>query len=312
MYVRLKPRQPDSSIPDSFARNTAIAYNHVGSDYLAYADGDPTRLFAFGGLYAYSDRRIWDLLDGALAARRAAGADSIRVLDAGCGPGTWLRRIVTRAHALGFSAIAARGFDIAEEQILRARQLAVDVATLPGVDLSFDVADLTQPLAEADARIDLSLCLYTVLNHLQSARLPSVIAELARVTAGQFVATVRAAGSTPTIYIDSVERARHFRQDHGADRLDIEFHNGRRIAVGSHLFTAVEVRRLAEPHFAIEDLRGLDLFHSRFAMDARWNPTWWPAGNQMDAELARLEETYARDADFIDRAAHLLLVARSK
>jgi SAM-dependent methyltransferase len=312
MHVRPRPRYPLPSTLDSYARNTAIAYDHAGNDYLTYADGDPTRPFAFNGLYAYSDRRIWSLIDGMLVARRASGAESVRILDAGCGPGTWLRRVVARAHALGFPAVTARGFDIADAQVLRARQLAVDLARLPGVDFTFEVADLTRPLAEADAGIDISLCLYTVLNHLPPTCLPSVVAELARVTAGYFVATVRAAGSTPTIYVDTIERARHFRQDHGADRLDIELHSGRRIAVGSHLFTADELRMLAAPHFAVEDLLGLDLFHSRFAADPRWNPASPPASDQIDSELERLEETYAHDADFMDRAAHLLLVARPK
>jgi hypothetical protein len=98
----------------------------------------------------------------------------------------------------------------------------------------------------------------------------------------------------------------------GADRFDIELHSGRRIAVGSHLFTADELRLLVEPHFAIEDLLGLDLFHNRFAADPRWNPACPPASDQIAAELERLEEACAHDADFMDWAAHLLLVARSR
>jgi hypothetical protein len=39
------------------------------------------------------------------------------ILDAGCGPGTWLRRVVTHAHRLGFSKITARGFDVALAQV---------------------------------------------------------------------------------------------------------------------------------------------------------------------------------------------------
>jgi len=35
----------------------AAAYNS-DADYIAYADGDPTDLFAFSGLHAYADRRI--------------------------------------------------------------------------------------------------------------------------------------------------------------------------------------------------------------------------------------------------------------
>jgi hypothetical protein len=62
----------------------AAAYNQSGADYIAYADGDPTDLFAFSGLHAYADRRIWALLDTKLRELRATGASSIGILDAGC------------------------------------------------------------------------------------------------------------------------------------------------------------------------------------------------------------------------------------
>ena len=68
---------------------------------------------------AYSDRRIWTVLEAKLIDLRATGASSISILDAGCGPGTWLRRLVTRAHVLGFSTITARGFDVARAQVQR-------------------------------------------------------------------------------------------------------------------------------------------------------------------------------------------------
>jgi len=182
----------------------AAAYNQSGADYVAYADGDPTHLFAFGGLHAYADRQIWALLEAKLTELRATGASSIAILDAGCGPGTWLRRIVLRAHALGFATINARGFDLARAQFLRARLLARNLSGISGVNLTFDVADLMGELPEADASVDLTLCLYSVLSHLPVARLPKISAEIARVTSGCFIATVRAVGSTPTILVDSI------------------------------------------------------------------------------------------------------------
>jgi len=45
-------------VHDSAAANVAAAYNQAGSDYIAYADGDPAHLSAFNGLHAYADRRI--------------------------------------------------------------------------------------------------------------------------------------------------------------------------------------------------------------------------------------------------------------
>jgi hypothetical protein len=45
-------------------------------------------------------RRFWTLLEAKLTDSRATSGSSISILDAGCGPGTWLRRLVTRAHVL--------------------------------------------------------------------------------------------------------------------------------------------------------------------------------------------------------------------
>jgi hypothetical protein len=53
-----------------------------------------------------------------------------------------------------------------------------------------------------------------VLSHLPTAILLRVAAEIARVTRGHLIATVRAIGSTPTIFIDSIDKARHFKLDH--------------------------------------------------------------------------------------------------
>jgi hypothetical protein len=77
-----------------------------------------------------------------------------------------------------------------------------------------------------------------------------------------------------------------------------------------HLFAASELRSYFTDHFDIEDLRGLDLFHSRFAPDRRWNPLSLAVDYQLYDELKRLEETYATSSGFMERANHLLLVAR--
>ena len=146
-----KPVSPGKS---DQSQNIAAIYNEAGDEYAAYADGDPEHLFVFNGLHAYADRYVWAVLDAKLSSLRASGASSVSLLDAGCGPGTWLRRLVIRARELGFTAIRARGFDFAEAQSDRARFQAADLASLPGVNLSFDVADLGAPLPEAAASVD--------------------------------------------------------------------------------------------------------------------------------------------------------------
>ena len=159
--------------------------------------------------------------------------------------------------------------------------------------------------------MDLTLCLYSVLSHLPVASLPKIAAEIARVTSGCFIATVRSVGSTPTILVDSIEKARHFRHDNGLDQLEIELCNRRHIELSFHLFTAPELRSYFVGLLDIEDLRGLDLFHNRFAPDPRWNPDL-ALDHQFCDELDRLEEAYATRSGFLERAAHLLLVARRR
>jgi hypothetical protein len=174
------------------------------------------------------------------------------------------------------------------------------------------VADLTGELPEADGSVDLTLCLYSVLNHLPLARLPAIAAEFARVTSGHFITTVRSVGSTPSILVGSIEKAHRFRHDNVRDHCEIELCDGHHIEISFHLFTTSELRS----HFAelldIVEVRGLDLFHSRFVVDPRWNPASLAIDDQFSNELERLEETYATRPGFMERASHLLLMARRR
>jgi len=88
MYFQAKPGRPTALVDADAATETATAYNQVGDDYLTYADGDSQDLYAFDAQYGYCDRQVWQIVERKLLQRRAAGAHSIRVLDAGCGPGT--------------------------------------------------------------------------------------------------------------------------------------------------------------------------------------------------------------------------------
>lgn len=291
------------------ANDAARAYDRAGALYLDYADGPAGDLFDFGGRYAYGDRRVWQAIEARLVGFAEAGHHTLTILDAGCGPGTWLRRVVTRARLLGIPEIRALGFDVSREQISIARMQATTLRTLPGVQLRFERRDITDAFAEADGSIDLCLCLNGVLNHLTVARQGAVAAELARVTGGKLFATARTTGSTPSIFIDRIDAAADFHHDCRTDRLEIDLRDGHHVAFDLHLFHARELEALFAPHIEVTRLSGLDIFHGRFAPDPRWNPAEGAEDDAFHRDLEALEQTYAADPHFIDHATHVLLIA---
>lgn len=294
---------------DTPTAQVAGIYDRAGKEYAVYADGDLSRLFSFDGIHGYADREIWRVLDEKLINLKARGATSIRLLDAGCGPGTWLRRMIARARELGFSSITARGFDISRAQIEQARVFSRDLADSPGANVMFDVADLTQPLPEADGVVDIALCLYSVLGHLPVGALPDVSRELSRVTSGHLVISVRSIGSLPSGFVGPIEAVRYLQHDHDRDLCEIELQDRSRATFSLHLFTAAELRRCFAQDFIVEDVRGLDLFHTRFTPDTRWSPSRWRADKHFCDELAELEELYVTRSEFVDWAMHIMLVA---
>lgn len=287
----------------------ATAYNQSGDSYLSYADGNSPGLFTFDSQYAYGDKRTWLTIDNALQALRARGSRRLRVLDLGCGPGTWLRRVAVRAQELGFETIEARGIDLSDALIERANAAARQHQDGHRLHYTFETGDILEPFCEGNASVDLCLCLYGVLNHVPPTELDSLLGEITRVTRGYFIASVRSIGSQPTIYIEGMEAARTFRQDNRTDKLEAELANGRRISFNSHLFSAAELSGLVEQHFHVEDVCGLDLFHGRFAADTRWNPPNAIATQVLSHQLDSLEQIYCRAPEFIDHATHLLLIA---
>jgi hypothetical protein len=180
------------------------------------------------------------------------------------------------------------------------------------VSLRFEVGDIRERMGEADRSVDICLCLYGVLNHLPANDLRAVFGKVARITKGELIATVRAIGSTPTIYVDTVRAAKAYHQDNVHGRLEVEFQSGNQTSFPSHLFSAAEIRTLAAPALEIEELSGLDLFHGRFATDPDWNPAEAAPDANFFHALRGLEHRFRRNPVFIDHATHLLLIARRK
>ena len=77
MHGQRRHRHSELPMHQIPVENIAAVYNQAGEDYVAYADGDPERLFSFEGLHAYADRRLWSLLETKLSNLRATGASSV-------------------------------------------------------------------------------------------------------------------------------------------------------------------------------------------------------------------------------------------
>jgi SAM-dependent methyltransferase len=212
------------------------------------------------------------------------------------------------ARALGFTSINAIGVDLAETQVRRARTRSRDLSELEGIELTFETGDICERLPWPDASFDLCLCLYGVLNHIPPSRVSGLLAEIARVTRHDLIATVRSIGSTPTICVDSIEEARWFWHDECRNRLEAELQNGGRLSMDFRLFGTAELKAASNPYFEVTELQGLDLFHGRFTRDRRWNRTSKTSASFI-RKLESLEERYCRDPEFVDHANHLLFVA---
>lgn len=94
-----------------------------------------------------------------LIALRRAGRRAILIVDVDCGDGRRLIDAAAEAHALGFVAIEARGFDISPEKVAAAAETA-DGRGDPAVRFSFAVLDERAPFSlddDEDGQADLML-----------------------------------------------------------------------------------------------------------------------------------------------------------
>ena len=294
----------------------AVAYNAVGATYSQYADGPLFDLLDVSKS-SYSDRVLWATMTDVMDKLYKQGNKTLRVIDAGCGPGTWVRRVVAYGKTMGFTSIEARGFDIASDQVDLARQLSIGEAAFEGVRIKFELADLTQGLPEEDGCIDLILCTYTVMNHIDTREHAGIASEFGRVLAdnGHLIVTVRSVASVPTAYVDDMRNVRLLSHDFKNALLSVELNDGRNISIPSYLFTSEQIEATFLPFVNIQDIRAMDIFLSRFKPDPRWNnyvAKEIPCYEKMRIVLESLEETYCRDIGWRDFGNQILLIGCRK
>jgi len=296
-------------------RAVARAYDHAGEDYASYADGkgleDPS---SGDSRFAHADGLVWDVIRNAIDDLHATGAPTLRVLDAGCGPGTWLNRVAAYARRLGLG-VEAVGIDISKRQLDIARSRAVS-GTPHGPShqckIVFQEHDLSDPLPCADRHFHVVLCNYVVLNHLPKAALPRTVEDLCRVASHRVIVSVRALASPPTGCITGTEQIRECHQDCGRGELKVLLKDGSEHRMTFNLYAAETLRALFAPHSTITDVRALDLFFSRFAEDANWTShviSTLPGRTEVMHKLKELEERLCRLPGWVDHGTHILIVA---
>src|SRR5262245_22820615 len=210
----------------------ARAYDHVGDAYLFYADGERADDPESGvQRAALADSSVWQAICKSIDELRGQGASTLRVLDAGCGPGTWVNRVVAQAHRQGLD-VEGVGFDISSGQLDIARKCMAGPLS-PCSDIArprieFLQHSLLDPLPWPEGHFDIVLCNFAVLNHLPRAALATAISELCRVARYRVIATLRALASPPTACIVGTDQVRELHEDCGRGELAVMLKDGTR------------------------------------------------------------------------------------
>jgi SAM-dependent methyltransferase len=289
--------------------DTAIAYDGLAAVYRQRGEHDTNGLFEFAGARSYTDRALWARLDAMLVRLWTGGRRAIRILDLGCGAGSWLLRLAVRARDLGFSAIDGLGVDISPAMIDIARS-HLRYAFDPHIGLRFEVADMLESMdAEDEGSFDIVICL-GVLNHLTADQRAHAGAGIERVCDGEIFVTTPSVGGNLSVDLAEAFDVRQLHQDNGADRLEIHLQDGRRLDLPSHLFSAGELLTMFSDHVERRELLGLDLFHGRFHDDPRWNPCGLDHRDR-DEELERLEHLCEAMPAMLDSAAQIFFHGRT-
>ncbi len=294
---------------DALQEHTKAAYDNDPEGYRSYADGPGLYSFGEHRQYGIADEKLWLKIQALIDREVQRGKKLIRVLDVGCGPGTWTLRIVDTCWRRGI-AVRAVGIDLSPGMVENAReQLAEYCETNPGVktNVVFVEGDICRPLPFADGEFDISLCLYTVLNHVPVESLPQAVREMLRVT-NLNITTVRSKGGLPTVYVCGMDQVREWKQS--GDRLTFTDRDGRKMELPVHLFRYDELRRLFDPAGEVEECFGLDIMVSR-AMEQRIVNEFLPGDELVLQQLVRLEEEWCHQPPFIDISNHIVIIAKA-
>ena len=306
---RVKPVRPTR------AYATARAYDRVGEAYGAYADGSAADEGSSTSRFAHADNIVWESIRETIDELRERRIERLRILDAGCGPGTWIARAAAYARHVDLD-IDATGFDIAEGQLEIARaRMAQTAAASSNTRARFVTHNLADPLPWSDREFHIVLCNYIVLNHLDRGALPGAIGELCRVANHRVIATLRAVASPVTACIIGTEHVLQYHHDRHSGELRLVLKDGSEHVLTLNLYSAESLKALFGTQATIVDLRAVDLFVSRFALDENWTAhlaSALPGRAEVLSSLRDAEEQLCRDPAWLDHGTHVLVVVRPR
>lgn len=305
-------------VTPSTIHGASNVFNYFADTYGEYADRRSAGLFSFEeGGFSEADSTTWNILCQFVRqimkrVRTQEGRNQLRILDMGCGSGTWLIRLACAfvqidIYATGMDP-SARMIELTDEVIAQAaRDFDLDqLSEYLRKCIRFKKGDFRSLEELEDSSFDLSLSLYSPLNHVPVTEIPDDVKNLLRVTKFICIASFCGLGSPPTVYACKLEEATSYKQD--GDFLWFKHKDGSDFLVESHLFTFGEVKSLFGPIERIVDCVGLDIFLSRFRCPSYWVPQtkgMWPNVEHLELQLCR-------NPAWIDWARQVLAVVAPK
>lgn len=281
---------------------TKEAYSKFSKPYVEYADGKLESLYDFTNRqYSYSDKVLWDriksVIFNSLLKKRA-----INILDIGCGPGTWALRIFDTFRSLNVD-INIVGIDISSEMISIARKRKEKYISKNGLDeisINYFEHDINTPLPFKDNEFDISLSLYTVLNHIKFSNVIPVVKEVMRCTSTTNIITVKSNLGNPTAYVCSMNEIEYYKQHN--DILEFKHKDNYKGIMRSHLFDYKELKMILSTFSKTEiEITGLDLVFSKLS-----------DSNLPISLIKKIEEMLCSDFAWINYANHLMFITHKK
>lgn len=301
-------------------------YDNFSKSYTDYANGtsaltelldlkenDINRAFSWGDVQTWQS--IEESLDVLIEVRRKAKeTTAIRVLDIGCGDGTWALRIahycINKSEQVEIACL-----DLSPAMLESAKVKFNDFLMHCGrsdIEITYEVCDLALGLPShiKSKGYDVVLCLHTVLNHLPAKDLNFSIGELVQASTGFLYFSVKPPFSKPTFYAAPMSEIIHF--DRRNEHLYALDRSGSFHVLRSNLISHEQLQAALTHHSVSAEFIGLDVLISRLTPDPRWVGDDLTAKSLPIDDLLSLEARASLDSRYLNFANHILAVVDTR